>query len=51
MEFAQNLEMQKMFPSKLYKDRRAGEWYLLIKKGKLKLEEYQGPATVNVSIP
>lgn len=40
-DFAENLEMQKMFPSKLYKDRRAGEWYLLIKKGKLKLEEYQ----------
>ena len=40
-DFARNLELQKTFPSKLYKDGRSGEWYLLIKKGKLKLEEYQ----------
>lgn len=39
--FAQHMEMQKTFPSKLYKNRRTGEWYLLIKKGKLKLDEYQ----------
>ncbi len=40
-DFVANMEMQKTFPSKLYKDRRTGGWYLLIKKGKLKLEEYQ----------
>lgn len=39
--FVENAGLQKSFPSKLYKDKRTGEWYLLIKKGKLKLEEYQ----------
>lgn len=39
--FAQTIQLQKNIPSKLYKDGKNGEWYLLIKKGKLKLEEYQ----------
>lgn len=39
--FVETLEMSKNIPSKLYKDTKSGSWYLLIKKGKLKLEEYQ----------
>lgn len=39
--FAESLGFSKSFPNKLYKDRKTGLWYLLIKKGKLKLEEYQ----------
>jgi negative regulator of genetic competence, sporulation and motility len=39
--FAKTLQLQKNIPSKLYKDTKSGTWYLLIKKGKLKLEEYQ----------
>lgn len=38
--FAQSLEMVKNIPSKLYKDKNTDKWYLLVKKGKLKLEEY-----------
>lgn len=39
--FAKAVSMQKNIPSKLYRDTKDGIWYLLIKKGKLKLEEYQ----------
>lgn len=38
---AQTVHFTKSFPSKLYKDTSSGKWYLLIKKGKLKLEAYQ----------
>lgn len=38
--FAQSLSLEKPIPSKLYKDEESGMWYLLVKKGKLKLEEY-----------
>ncbi|MCD7825433.1 MAG: adaptor protein MecA [Clostridiaceae bacterium] len=40
-DFANSLPIEKTFPSKLYFDRENRNWYLLIKKGKLKLEEYQ----------
>lgn len=39
--FAASLEMTKTFPNKLYRDGKMGAWYLLVKKGKLKLEEYE----------
>ncbi len=39
--FAASLEMTKIFPNKLYRDGKKGAWYLLVKKGKLKLEEYE----------
>lgn len=39
--FTASLQLEKNIPSKLYKDNKTGQWYLLIKKGKLKLEEYQ----------
>lgn len=38
--FVDSLQIEKNIPSKLYKDQESGKWYLLIKKGKLKLEEY-----------
>ena len=39
--FAASLEMTKTFPNKLDRDGKMGAWYLLVKKGKLKLEEYE----------
>lgn len=39
--FAETIELSKNIPSKLYKDVKTGKWYLLLKKGKLKMEEYQ----------
>ena len=38
---AQSIYFTRSFPSRLYKDTASGNWYLLIKKGKLKLEAYQ----------
>lgn len=40
-DFAATLRMEKNIPSRLYKDEAEGNWYLFIKKGKLRLEEYQ----------
>lgn len=40
--FVQTLPYQKPVSSKLYHDAEQGVWYLVLKKGKLKLEEYQG---------
>lgn len=40
-EFAQSVSIEKNIPSRLYKDEDRGDWYLFIKKGKLRLEEYQ----------
>ncbi len=39
--FALNIELQKNIPGRLYKDKETGSYYLLLKKGKLRLEEYQ----------
>jgi len=39
--FAATVHLEKNIPSKLYKDDDRGKWYLLVKKGKLRLEEYQ----------
>lgn len=39
--FACALHMEKNISSRLYKNAAGGEWYLLVKKGKLKLEEFQ----------
>jgi len=39
--FANTIRLQKNIPSRLYRDAAGGNWYLLVKKGKLKLEEYQ----------
>lgn len=39
--FALHIELQKSIPSRLYKDNKTGAYYLLLKKGKLRLEEYQ----------
>ncbi|MBR1742868.1 MAG: adaptor protein MecA [Lachnospiraceae bacterium] len=39
--FALQIELQKSIPSRLYKDKKTGWYYLLLKKGKLRLEEYQ----------
>ncbi len=38
--FAQSLSLEKTIPSKLYQEEDTGMWYLMVKKGKLKLEEY-----------
>ncbi len=38
--FASTLFYDKKIASKVYKDNASGEFYLLVKKGKLKLEEY-----------
>lgn len=40
-EFAVSIELQKSIPSRLYKDTKTNLYYLLLKKGKLRLEEYQ----------
>lgn len=40
-QFAESLSFDKTISSKLYKDNVSGKFYLLIKKGKLKLEQYQ----------
>lgn len=40
-DFAGTLELEKSVPSRLYKDEVHGNWYLFIKKGKLRQEEYQ----------
>lgn len=40
-QFAKTIQMQKNISSKLYRDTKQGVWYLLLKKGKLRLEEYQ----------
>ena len=40
-DFASSLHMEKSVPSRLYKDEAQGGWYLFIKKGKLRQEEYQ----------
>ena len=39
--FADSLNFEKPVTSRVYKDNAEGTYYLLIKKGKLKLEEYQ----------
>lgn len=39
--FAATIQLEKNISSKLYKEESTGLWYLLVKKGKLKLEEYQ----------
>ncbi|MCI8562606.1 MAG: adaptor protein MecA [Lachnospiraceae bacterium] len=39
--FACTLQIGKNISSRLYKNKAGGEWYLLVKKGKLKLDEYQ----------
>lgn len=39
--FTATVQLEKNVPSKLYKDKETGMWYLLVKKGKLKLDEYQ----------
>lgn len=40
-QFAGSYETSKNISSKVYRDRTAGKYYLLVKKGKLKMEEYQ----------
>lgn len=40
-QFAGSISLDKTISSKLYKDSASGCFYLLIKKGKLKLDEYQ----------
>lgn len=40
-QFAESISFSKTVSSKLYKDNVSGKFYLLLKKGKLKLEEYQ----------
>lgn len=40
-DFAATIHLEKNIPSKLYKDDVRGKWYLFVKKGKLRLEEYQ----------
>lgn len=39
--FVLTADYKKNIPSKLYKDEKTGKWYLLIKKGKMTMEEYQ----------
>ena len=39
--FASSFELKKSIPSRLYKDDISGKWYLYIKKGKLRIEEYE----------
>ncbi len=39
--FACALHTEKNISSRLYRNTAGGEWYLLVKKGKLKIEEYQ----------
>lgn len=40
-QFAINYQTNKNISSKVYCDKQAGKYYLLVKKGKLKMEEYQ----------
>lgn len=40
-KFAATITLKKAIPSKLYKDNATGLFYLLVKKGKLKFNEYQ----------
>ena len=40
-DFAVTVHLEKNIPSKLYKDEAEGKWYLFLKKGKLRQEEYQ----------
>ena len=40
-DFAASIQLEKSIPSRLYKDEMRGDWYLFIKKGKLRQEEYQ----------
>lgn len=39
-KFAETLDFEKSIPSKIYKDTKNGKYYLFIKKGKLKFNEY-----------
>lgn len=39
--FAASVEIKKNIPSRLYKDDLSGKWYLYIKKGKLRIDEYE----------
>ncbi len=39
-QFAQTIQTAKNISSKLYHDAKSGVWYLVIKKGKLRLKEY-----------
>ncbi len=40
-QFAIDYQTNKNISSKVYRDKQAGKYYLLVKKGKLKMEEYQ----------
>lgn len=40
-DFAVTVQLEKNIPSRLYKDEARGKWYLFLKKGKLRQEEYQ----------
>ena len=40
-QFASDYQTNKNISSKVYRDKQAGKYYLLVKKGKLKMEEYQ----------
>ncbi|MDE6568365.1 MAG: adaptor protein MecA, partial [Lachnospiraceae bacterium] len=40
-QFATDYQTNKNISSKVYRDKQAGKYYLLVKKGKLKMEEYQ----------
>lgn len=40
-QFAIDYPANKNISSKVYRDKQAGKYYLLVKKGKLKMEEYQ----------
>lgn len=40
-QFAADYDIKKNISSKVYRDKQAGKYYLLVKKGKLKMEEYQ----------
>lgn len=40
-QFAADYDIKKNVSSKVYRDKQAGKYYLLVKKGKLKMEEYQ----------
>lgn len=40
-QFATDYDIKKNVSSRVYRDKQAGEYYLLVKKGKLKMDEYQ----------
>lgn len=40
-QFSVSLDIHKSISSRIYKDNKDGSYYLLIKKGKLKIDEYQ----------